>query len=66
MSSMACNKEKLEDYIAALETVVNGNVAEENLQVILKDAKKMHDEAGIKLTKDFYHKRYKFYWSHVL
>lgn len=53
MSSMACNREEMDAYIAALEAVINGNVVEENLGIILKDAKRMHEEAGIQLTKDF-------------
>ena len=53
MSSMSCNKEQLEAYIASLEAVVQGNVAAENLEVIKRDAKRMHEEAGIQLTKDF-------------
>lgn len=53
MSSMGCNKDKMEGYMASLQAVIGGNVVKDNLDVILRDAKKMHEEAGIKLTKDF-------------
>lgn len=53
MDGMACNKEKMEAYMASLQSVITGNVVRENLGVILDDAKKMHEEAGIQLTKEF-------------
>lgn len=53
MSSMACDRQKMDDYIGALKAVVSGDVVRENLKVILEDAKKLHEEAGIKLTEEF-------------